>query len=131
MADRNGGRTLDFLMGLTSALYEQSTHIVRDEGAPLAPLDTLRSRTGSCRDLAVLFCAASRCHGIPARFVSGYDCGAGHVDHAYMHAWAEVYLEGGGWRGYDPSRGLAAPSTGTFRGAAKSEMQFHIDVQLA
>ena len=24
-----------------------------------------------------------------------------------MHAWAEVYLPVIGWRGYDPSRGLA------------------------
>jgi transglutaminase-like putative cysteine protease len=68
------------------------------------------------------------------------------VGGAYMHAWAEVYLEGGGWRGYDPSRGLAvstahvavaaaadsrlaAPVTGTFRGKAKAEMQFQISIQ--
>lgn len=143
----HGGRTLDFLAALTRTLYERSTHIVRDEGAPLAAEETLRVHSGSCRDLAVLFCAACRCLGIPARFVSGYDCGAGYVEHAYMHAWAEVYLEGGGWRGYDPSRGLAvanthvavaaaadprlaAPSTGTFRGKAKSEMQFHISVRV-
>ena len=50
-----------------------------------------------------------------------------------LHAWGEVYLHGGGWRGYDPSHGLAvadrhvavaaaaaptdaAPVTGTYRG---------------
>ncbi len=24
-----------------------------------------------------------------------------------MHAWAEIYLPGGGWRGFDPTHGLA------------------------
>ena len=145
LAAQNGWRTLDFLNALTRDLYQRSTHIVRDEGSPLPPEETLRQATGSCRDLAVLFCAACRCLGVPARFVSGYDCGAGFTEHAYMHAWAEVYLDGGGWRGYDPSRGLAvaashvavaaaadprlaAPVTGTFRGKAKAEMQFHISV---
>jgi transglutaminase-like putative cysteine protease len=145
----NGGRTLDFLSGLTRTLFQRTKHIVRDEGAPLAPELTLRDATGSCRDLAVLFAAACRCLGIPARFVSGYETGgAGVLEHAHMHAWAEVYLEGGGWRGYDPSRGLAvaaghvavaaaadpllaAPVTGTFRGKANTGMQFQISVQAA
>jgi len=145
VAGQSGRRTLDFLTALTSALYHRSTHIVRDEGSPLPPEETLQCGTGSCRDLAVLFCAACRCMGVPARFVSGYECG-GLLEDAYMHAWAEVYLDGGGWRGYDPSRGLAvstnhvavaaaadsrlaAPVTGTFRGKATAQMQFQIAVQ--
>ncbi len=64
-----------------------------------------------------------------------------------MHAWAEVYVPGGGWRGYDPSQGLAvaathvavaaaadprlaAPISGTFRGPARSRMQFGISMQV-
>jgi transglutaminase-like putative cysteine protease len=106
----------------------------------------LTGRAGSCRDLAVLFCAVCRAVGVAARFVSGYECGATSMEHAYMHAWAEVYLEGGGWRGYDPSRGLAvstfhvpvaaaadaqlaAPVSGTYRGAAGSKMDFSISIQ--
>lgn len=146
VAEDAGWRTLDFLTELTGAVYERSTHIVRDEGAPLAPEETLRLRTGSCRDLAVLLCAACRSLGVPARFVSGYEIAAGTADQAHMHAWAEVYLEGAGWRGYDPSRGLAvstghvalaaaadsrlaAPITGTFRGTASAQMQFQLSVK--
>jgi transglutaminase-like putative cysteine protease len=57
-----------------------------------------------------------------------------------------VYLQGGGWRGYDPSAGLAAstrhvavaaaadprlaaPITGTIRGSARSEMRFALAMQ--
>jgi len=56
-----------------------------------------------------------------------------------MHAWAEVYLPNAGWRGYDPSRGLAvsnahvavaagfdcelaAPISGTFTGTGGATM---------
>ncbi len=148
LAEQNGWRSLDFLNGLTDALYRNTTQIVRDYGEPFPPAETLRSRTGSCRDVAVLFCAACRHVGVPARFVSGYECWSGFEGQAYMHAWAEVYLEGAGWRGYDPSRGLAvssahvavaaaadarlaAPVTGTFRGKARAEMEFQIAVQTA
>ena len=37
------------------------------------PKTTLRDQEGSCRDLAVLFCAACRAVGLAARFVSGYE----------------------------------------------------------
>jgi transglutaminase-like putative cysteine protease len=85
--------------------------------------------------------------GIAARFVSGYGYGADEQEQSYMHAWAEVYLPGGGWRGYDPAQGLAvadshvvvaaaadprlaAPLSGTYRGAARSKMEFSIAMQV-
>jgi transglutaminase-like putative cysteine protease len=108
---------------------------------------TLREHDGTCRDLTVLFCAACRSAGIAARFVSGYECEAATQDSADMHAWAEVYLPGGGWRGYDPSQGLAvstshvavaaaanpamaASVSGIYRGAVRSRMQFAIAMQV-
>jgi transglutaminase-like putative cysteine protease len=45
--------------------------------------------------------------GLAARFVSGYKYEPGSKDAQDLHAWAEVYLPGAGWRGYDPSLGLA------------------------
>ena len=106
----------------------------RPEGPPLAPEATLRARRGACRDLAVLFVACCQAMGLAARFASGY-AHSEKAEATELHAWGEVFLPGGGWRGYDPSQGLAvadrhvtvaaaanprdaAPVTGTFRGDA-------------
>lgn len=146
-AEKSGRTTLAFLTDLNHRLYESFEHTVRVHGQPLDPEVTLLQRSGSCRDLAVLFCAACRAMGIPARFVSGYEREAAFQDQAHMHAWAEVYLAGGGWRGYDPSAGLAAgtsyvavaaaadprlaaPVSGSYRGEAQAQMQFQIAMQV-
>ena len=73
----------------------------------MSPLETFASKRGACRDLAVLFMDACRSLGIASRFVSGYIHEPGRIGTSELHAWAEVYLPGGGWRGYDPSRGIA------------------------
>lgn len=146
IAESSGRQLMPFLDRLTAALFEGFRHVVRRDGGPRAASRTLAEGEGSCRDLAVLFAAACRAEGIPARFVSGYETAAAGGEHAYMHAWAEVFIPNGGWRGYDPSRGLAvstahvvvaaaadpalaAPITGTYRGAASSRMDFDIEMQ--
>jgi transglutaminase-like putative cysteine protease len=103
-----GSRTLEFLAALNRRIQETCPGIIREEGWAHPPEHTLRVRTGSCRDVAVVFIEACRAVGIAARFVSGYQTGA--LDRGaqrYMHAWAEVFLPGGGWRGYDPTQGIA------------------------
>ncbi len=100
-------QTLHFLTELCKQIYQSCQQVIRPSGAPWQAERTLQSRVGSCRDLAVLFCAACRAMGIASRFVSGYECESAANQIPYMHAWAEVYLPGIGWRGYDPARGLA------------------------
>jgi len=143
----SNGDTLPFLTALNRRLFDAFRHVVRADGPPNPPEITLRDQEGSCRDLAVLFTSACRTLGIAARFVSGYESGAVFDTQPQMHAWAEVYLRGGGWRGYDPSQGLAvstghvavaaaadprlaAPISGTYRGAAASEITFSISMQV-
>ena len=139
--------TLSFLTTLSLRIFEQSRHVVRPYGPPWLSFQTLQWREGSCRDLAVLFCDACRVMGIAARFVSGYECASATAAEASMHAWAEVYLQGIGWRGYDPSRGLAvsdahvavaagfdaelaSPVAGWFSGGAGSRMETSIVMQV-
>ncbi len=105
IACESSGYTLDFLDRLNRRLHETCSHIIRETGMPQAPAFTLKQRLGSCRDLAVLFIDACRAVGLAARFVSGYRRYGRDPTKRYMHAWAEVFLPGGGWRGYDPTLG--------------------------
>lgn len=101
------GETLAFLSGLAHRLYEEVEFVIREDGDPYSPARTLELGQGSCRDLAVVFMDACRTTGLAARFVSGYQEGDADQEKRDLHAWAEVYVPGGGWRGYDPSHGLA------------------------
>jgi len=141
-----GNDTLRFLPELCRRLHELCAHEVRRDGPPLPAESTLERGRGACRDVAVLFMEACRSQGLAARFVSGYQYGPEGVDRREMHAWAEVYLPGGGWRGFDPSHGLAAddrllavaaaaepvhasPVSGSIRGTgATQEMDFELEI---
>jgi transglutaminase-like putative cysteine protease len=147
LAAECGWQTVAFLSALNRRIYETMGQVIREFGAPHAAESTLRDHEGSCRDLAVLFCTACRAVGLAARFVSGYERDASLQENGDLHAWAEVYLEGAGWLGYDPSRSLAvaashvavaaasdpllaAPVSGTYRGAASAKMEFSISMQV-
>lgn len=138
---------LTFLLDLCHDIHRICRQVVRPTGAPWTSEATLQQREGSCRDLAVLFCDACRVMGIAARFVSGYELATAGSDDPYMHAWAEVYLPGIGWRGYDPSRGLAvsnghvavaagfdhdlaAPVAGWYSGYSGSRMETSIQMKV-
>jgi transglutaminase-like putative cysteine protease len=101
------GNTLSFLSNLNQRLYANCDYIVRETGDPWHAGMTWNLNQGSCRDLALLFMEVCRAVGLAARFVSGYQEGDPDQQERDLHAWAEVYLPGGGWRGYDPTHGLA------------------------
>jgi len=146
LAAECGWQTTAFLNALNQWLFSTTQQVVRELGPPHSAETTLADRKGSCRDLAVLFCAACRAVGLAARFISGYERDASLTENGDLHAWAEVYLEGAGWTGYDPSRSLAvaashvavaaasdpllaAPVTGSYRGSATAKMEFSISMQ--
>ncbi|EKU98840.1 transglutaminase-like enzyme, predicted cysteine protease [Leptolyngbya sp. PCC 7375] len=96
-----------FLTGLTQTIYQTCTYETRHHGPPWPAGVVLAKQRGSCRDFAVLFMAACRAVGLAARFVSGYQRGDADQTTHELHAWPEVYIPGGGWRGFDPTLGLA------------------------
>jgi transglutaminase-like putative cysteine protease len=87
------------------------SYTIRNEAGVQSPGRTLACGQGSCRDFAALFIEACRYLGLASRFVSGY---AHTPDKEHWatttHAWAEVYLPGAGWKGFDPTGGEVSGS---------------------
>jgi transglutaminase-like putative cysteine protease len=94
----------------------------------------------------MLMVECCRSIGLPARFVSGYHLANPAPESYELHAWAEIYLPGAGWRGFDPSAGgettdryivlasssspdLTAAITGNFSGLASTQSQLSWTIQ--
>jgi transglutaminase-like putative cysteine protease len=72
--------------------------------------EVFREQAGVAQDFAHLMITVVRSWGFPARYVVGY-VDPGYFDEGVSlapHAWAEVLIPGAGWRGFDPTHGVAA-----------------------
>jgi uncharacterized protein (DUF2126 family)/transglutaminase-like putative cysteine protease len=119
-APREREPTVAWLVALNRTVAGRVRYVLREEAGVFTPEQTLREARGSCRDSAVLLVALLRAHGLAARFVSGYlvqladegmlpDEPKGVTrDVVDLHAWAEVFLPGAGWIGFDATSGLLA-----------------------
>jgi transglutaminase-like putative cysteine protease len=93
-----------------------------------------------------VFISAARAMDVPARYVSGYLMLDEAVEQEATHAWAEAWVEGLGWVGFDVANQIcpdsryvrvatgrdyrdAAPVTGISFGAAMEELQVVLAVQ--
>ncbi|MCG6861166.1 MAG: transglutaminase family protein [Chromatiaceae bacterium] len=99
-------QTFTLLDRMNREIADRFEYRMREEPGVQPPGQTLSQNSGSCRDFAALFMESCRHLGLASRFVSGYlftfDTDAGN---ASTHAWAEVYLPGAGWKGFDPTSG--------------------------
>jgi transglutaminase-like putative cysteine protease len=144
----NARETFEVLAWINRRIHEDIAYRVREEEGVLRPGDSLRSAAGSCRDMAALFLESCRRLGIASRFVSGYVHGpATEAGGASMHAWAEVYVPGAGWKGFDPTNDAFVgpdhvpaavhsnpeaipPVSGSFTGPEQVAVEMSVDVQI-
>ena len=102
-------QTYTLLQKLTTFIFKNFTYKVREEAGVQTAKQTLSYASGSCRDFAFLFMEAVKCLGLATRFVSGYLYAPLMSEQVgSTHAWAEVYIPGGGWIGFDPTTGNIA-----------------------
>ena len=144
------GSTMALLRAMTLDIKSTFFYVRRTEKGVNRPGDTLRSRSGSCRDFAVMMMDAVRSLGLAARFVSGYlfvpehDAAQGG---GATHAWLQIYLPGAGWVDFDPTNSIvgnrhlirvavawnayqALPLWGTWHGAPHSFRGLQVDVSV-
>lgn len=65
-------------------------------------LQALTSGEGTAKDASHLLIAAARSMGLAARYLAGYRW---DTDGGDQHAWASVWIPGGGWLHIDPATG--------------------------
>jgi len=140
--------TYALLAQMNGAIAGSFTYARREEPGVQTPTQTLADRRGSCRDYAALFIEACRYLGLASRFVSGYvHAPSTEAGNAATHAWAEVYLPGPGWKGFDPTSGeitganhiavavarrpeSVPPVSGTFTGPTGPPATMMVDVRV-
>jgi transglutaminase-like putative cysteine protease len=145
--------TMAILHAMTEAIGSEFSYNRRDEMGTQDPLLTLDSATGTCRDFALFLMEAARSLGFAARFVSGYLYDEDRMGEATVvgggatHAWAQVYLPGGGWIEFDPTNALvggrnlirvavtrdpsqAIPLGGSFTGATNAFLGLEVNVEI-
>jgi transglutaminase-like putative cysteine protease len=144
--------TFNILSGMTHGIREQFKYRKRYEHGTQHPLDTLQTRSGTCRDFALFMIEACRRLGIAARFVSGYLFIHGDRQHGYVgggstHAWVQVYLPAAGWIEFDPTNGIvgsrdlirvavardprqAIPLHGTYLGSADAFLGMDVSINV-
>ncbi len=99
-------QTYALLIQMCQNIMSFFAYTVREEPGVQSPAQTLASAQGSCRDFAALFIEGCRSLGLASRFVSGYaHAPLSEQWSSTTHAWAEVYLPGAGWKGFDPTAG--------------------------
>ena len=134
------------LHALSETIAEAVTYDTNNTHPATSCEEAMERGHGVCQDHTHIFVTAARLLDLPARYVSGYllmdDC----VEQDAGHAWAEVYLKGLGWVGFDVSNGIspderyvriatgldykdAAPVCGVRYGEGEEAMSVHLQIQ--
>ena len=103
---RSDSGPLDAMHRLVLAVHEAVRFKAGSTHFGTTAAEALEQGTGVCQDQSHVFIAAARLLGIPARYVAGYLRDPDRPDDAHdPHAWAEGWVDGLGWVGFDCALG--------------------------
>ncbi|WP_275784129.1 transglutaminase family protein [Pararhizobium gei] len=141
-----GDTDLAKMHALMGTINETVDYRQGETGTETTAEEALLQRSGVCQDHAHIMIAAARTLALPARYVSGYLMIEDQTEQTASHAWAEIYLEGLGWVGFDAANNVcpddryvriacgldyrdAAPISGLVHGSAKETLKVGLTVE--
>ena len=144
--DLNADNPIALLHGLSNLIREEVEYALGVTDVTTTAEQSLTLGKGVCQDHAHIFISAARVLGYPARYVSGYLHMSDRTEQQAGHAWAEAWVEGVGWIGFDISNGIspdehyvrvatgfdysdAAPITSLSFGATDSNMDVRLKIE--
>lgn len=96
------GDDIGFLHTLMTEISEHMTFDADPTTSATSAAEAFGLKRGVCQDYAHVFIACARSGGVPARFVSGHFLRSdGMIHQEAGHAWAEAFVPGLGWVGFD------------------------------
>jgi transglutaminase-like putative cysteine protease len=133
---------LDAAHRLSAQVSEAIAYTPGSTQSQTTAAEAMTQGQGVCQDHAHALLAVARHAGLPARYVSGYL--TGEIAGDATHAWAEIWVAGLGWVGFDPANeccpddryirlgsGLDAQDAAPIRGIARGPGQESLAVTVA
>lgn len=137
--------TLDAAHRLSAAVSDAIAYRPGTTHPHTTAAEALAQGEGVCQDMAHALIAVARVRGIAGRYVSGYLL-TEDENHEAAHAWAELWIPGLGWVGFDPANECcpdaryirlgsgfdardAAPIRGIARGTGSENLAVTVAVQ--
>ncbi len=101
------GDKLEQLHALSAAILDRVEYRIGSTQVETTGEEAIAAGAGVCQDHAHIFVGAARALEIPTRYVSGYLMMNDRIEQEATHAWAEAFIDGLGWVGFDISNGIS------------------------
>lgn len=106
-AERTDEGILPALHNLSAIIRERVAYETGHTHVETTAEEAAAAACGVCQDHAQIFISAARSMEVPARYVSGYLMMDDRTEQEATHAWAEAWVQGLGWVGFDVSNGIS------------------------
>ena len=140
-----GDDVLARLHALSALVHDKVDYRKGATDAQTTAADAVALGAGVCQDQAHVFVAVARAAGIPARYVTGYLLDPERENpETDTHAWAEGWVDGLGWIGFDVTNqlcptdsyvrltsGLDAEDSSPVRGVVSGETEESMEIEVA